>query len=81
MSNEGAYETKVMLESIHHLVYEALAEAEMHPAFTRKTIVGLKDALYFVNQIECKYAHVECPQLGFSDEDYNEMQGADDNRP
>jgi len=43
--------------------------------------VGLKDALYFVNQIECKYAHVECPQIGFSDEDYNEMQGADDNRP
>ena len=81
MSNEGAYETKVMLESIHRLVYEALAEAEMHPAFTRKTIVGLKDALYFVKQIEYKYEHVECPQTGFSDEDYDEMMGAGDNRP
>jgi len=80
MSNEGAYETKVMLESIHHLIYEVLAEAEMLP-ISRKAIVGLKDALYFVKQIEYKYEHVECPQLGFSDEDYNEMQGADDNRP
>jgi hypothetical protein len=81
MSNEGAYETKVMLESINHLVYDALEEAEMHPAFTRKTIVGLKDALYFVKQIQYKYEHVKCPRVGFSDEDYNEMQGADDNRP
>ena len=35
MSNEGAYETKVMLESIHHLIYEALAEAEMLNYFSR----------------------------------------------
>ena len=81
MSNEGAYETKVMLESIHHLIYNALEEAEMHPAFTRKTIVGLKDALYFVKQIEYKYEHVKCPQVGLSEEDINEMQCADDNRP
>ena len=79
-SNEGAYETKVMLESIHNLVYDALKEAEMLPT-SRKTIVGLKEALYFVNQIEYKYAHVECPEVGFSDEDYDEMQGAGDNRP
>lgn len=76
----GAYQTKVMLESIHTLVYDALKEAEMLPT-SRQTILGLKDALYFVNQIEYKYAHVECPQLGFSDEDYDEMQGAGDNRP
>ena len=80
MSNEGAYETKVMLESIHHLVYDALKEAEMLPT-SRKTIVGLKDALYFVKQIEYKYEHVKCPQIGFSDEDYDEMMGAGDNRP
>ena len=80
MSNEDAYQTKVMLESIHNLVYDALKEAEMLPT-SRKTIVGLKDALYFVKQIQYKYEHVKCPRVGFSDEDYNEMQGADDNRP
>ena len=80
MSNEGAYETKVMLESIHHLVYDALKEAEMLPT-SRKTIVGLKDALAFIKIIEEKYTHVKCPQVGLSDEDYNEMQGADDNCP
>jgi len=81
MSNEGAYQTKVMLESIRSLIYNALEEAEMLPAFTRKTVVGLKDALYFVHQIQHKYDHIECPKIGFSDEDYDEMQCADDNRP
>ena len=81
MSNEGAYQTKVMLESIRSLIYNALEEAEMLPSFTRKTVVGLKDALYFVHQIQGKYEHVECPQLGLSEEDINEMQCADDNRP
>ena len=80
MSNEGAYETKVMLESIHGAIYEAIRENEMQ-TLTTTTITGLKDALYFVKQIQHKYEHVECPQLGFSDEDYDEMQGADDNRP
>ena len=41
----------------------------------------LKNALAYVDIIHKKYDHIECPQLGFSDEDYNEMQGADDNRP
>jgi len=41
----------------------------------------LINALAFVKIIEEKYAHVKCPQVGFSDEDYNEMQGADDNCP
>ena len=92
MSKEDAYQTKVMLESIHHLIYEALQEIapnestiveayEKATTPTRKAVVALKDALYFVKQIEYKYEHVECPQIGFSDEDYDEMQGADDNRP
>ena len=42
----------------------------------------LENSLAFVNIIYNKhYEHIECPQIGFSDEDYNEMQGADDNRP
>ena len=41
----------------------------------------LSNALAFIKIIEEKYAHVKCPQVGFSDEDYNEMQGADDNCP
>ena len=41
----------------------------------------LSNALAFIKIIEEKYAHVKCPKVGFSDEDYNEMQGADDNRP
>ena len=92
MSNEDAYQTKVMLESIHHLIYEALQEIapnestiveayEKATTPTRKAVVALKDALYFVKQIEYKYEHVKCPRVGFSEEDYNEMQGADDNRP
>ena len=60
MSNEGAYETKVMLESIR---------------------TELKNALAYVDIIHKKYDQIECPQIGFSDEDYNEMLGADDNRP
>lgn len=79
--NDSAYQTKVMLESIRSLIYDALEEAEMLPMLTRKTATGLKDALYFVHQIQGKYEHVECPKIGFSDEDYDEMQGAGDNRP
>ena len=41
----------------------------------------LSNALAFIKIIEEKYAHVKCPQVGLSDEDYNEMQGADDNCP
>ena len=41
----------------------------------------LKDALAFVKIIQDKYAHVKCPQIGFSDEDYNEMMDAGDNCP
>jgi len=41
----------------------------------------LSNALAFIKIIEEKYAHVECPQVGFSDDDYNEMQDANDNRP
>ena len=80
MSEKSAYETKVMLEFVRGAIYEAISETEMLP-ITRKAITGLKDALYFVHQIQHKYDHIKCPQLGFSDEDYNEMQGADDNRP
>ena len=88
----SAYQTKIMLESINKLICDTLQEIapdesttveayEKATTPTRKAVVALKDALYFVNQIEYKYAHVECPQVGFSDEDYNEMQGAGDNRP
>ena len=90
--SEDAYETKVMLESIDRLVCDALQEIapnestiveayEKATTPTRKAVVALKDALVFVKQVREKYAHVECPRIGFSDEDYNEMQGADDNRP
>ena len=42
----------------------------------------LENSLAFVNIIYNKhYKHIECPKTGFSDEDYNEMQGADDNCP
>ena len=90
--SESAYETKVMLGSINKLVCDALQEIapderttveayEKATTPTRKAVVALKDALAFVKLIEEKYAHVKCPQVGFSDEDYNEMQGADDNCP
>ena len=90
--SDSAYETKVMLGSINKLVCDALQEIapdesttvesyEKATTPTRKAVVALKDALAFVKLIEEKYAHDECPRLGFSDEDYNEMMGADDNCP
>jgi len=90
--SDSAYKTKVMLGSIDKLICEALQEIapnenttveayEKATTPTRKAVVALKDALVFVKQTKEKYAHVECPRIGFSDEDYNEMQGADDNRP
>ena len=90
--SENAYETKVMLGSIDKLICDALQEIapdesttveayEKATTPTRKAVVALKDALAFVKVIEEKYAHVECPQLGFSDEDYNEWLSADDNCP
>ena len=33
----------------------------------------LSNALAFIKIIEEKYAHVKCPQVGLSEEDYNEM--------
>jgi len=41
----------------------------------------LSNALAFIEIIEKKYAHVKCPKIGFSDEDYDEMMGAGDNCP
>ncbi len=90
--SESAYETKVMLESIAKLISSVLQEFAPNESTTvekyekattlkRKTVVELKDALAFVKIIQDKYAHVKCPKIGFSDEDYNEMQGADDNCP
>ena len=90
--SDSAYETKVMLGSIDKLICDALQEIapdesttveayEKATTPTRKAVVALKDALAFVKLIEEKYAHVECPQLGFSDEDYNEWLSADDNCP
>ena len=90
--SDSAYGTKVMLGSIDKLICDALQEIapgesttveayEKATTPTRKAIVALKDALAFVKVIEEKYAHVECPQLGFSDEDYNEWLSADDNCP
>ena len=90
--SDSAYGTKVMLGSIDKLICDALQEIapdesttvesyEKATTPTRKAVVALKDALAFVKVIEEKYAHVECPQLGFSDEDYNEWLSADDNCP
>ena len=90
--SDSAYGTKVMLGSIDKLICESLQEIapdesttveayEKATTPTRKAVVALKDALAFVRIIEEKYAHVECPQVGFPDEDYNEMLGADDNLP
>ena len=90
--SDSAYGTKVMLGSIDKLICDALQEIapgesttveayEKATTPTRKAVVALKDALAFVRIIEEKYAHVECPQVGFPDEDYNEMLGADDNLP
>ena len=90
--SDSAYGTKVMLGSIDKLICDALQEIapgesttveayEKATTPTRKAVVALKDALVFVKQIEEKYAHVECPQVGFPDEDYNEMLGSDDNLP
>ena len=90
--SDSAYGTKVMLGSINKLVCDALQEIapdesttvevyEEATTPTRKAVVALKDALAFVKLIEEKYAHVECPRLGFSDEDYNEWLSADDNCP
>ena len=90
--SDSAYGTKVMLGSIDKLICDALQEIapdesttveayEKAITPTRKAVVALKDALAFVRLIEEKYAHVECPRLGLSDEDYNEMLGADDNLP
>ena len=90
--SDSVYGTKVMLGSIDKLICESLQEIapnestiveayEKATTPTRKAVVALKDALAFVKQIKEKYAHVECPQIGFSDEDYNEMMGAGDNRP
>jgi len=90
--SEDAYETKVMLGSINKLVCDALQEIapnenttveayEKATTPTRKAVVALKDALVFVKLIEEKYTHVKCPQVGFPDEDYNEMLGSDDNLP
>ena len=90
--SDSAYGTKVMLGSIDKLICDALQEIapdesttveayEKATTPTRKAVVALKDALAFVKVIEEKYAHVEYPQLGFSDEDYNEWLSADDNCP
>ena len=90
--SDSAYGTKVMLGSIDKLICDALQEIapgerttveayEKATTPTRKAVVALKDALAFVKHIEEKYAHVECPQVGFPDEDYNEMLGSDDNLP
>ena len=90
--SDSAYGTKVMLGSIDKLICDALQEIapgesttveayEKATTPTRKAVVALKDALAFVRIIEEKYAHVECPQVGFPDEDYNEMLGAADNLP
>ena len=90
--SDSAYGTKVMLGSIDKLICDALQEIapgesttvesyEKATTPTRKAVVALKDALAFVKVIEEKYAHVECPQVGFPDEDYNEMLGSDDNLP
>ena len=90
--SDSAYGTKVMLGSIDKLICDALQEIapdesttveayEKATTPTRRAVVALKDALVFVKQIEEKYAHVKCPQIGFSEEDYNEMMGAGDNRP
>ena len=88
----SAYQTKIMLESINKLICDTLQEIapdesttveayEKATTPTRKAVVALKDALAFVKLIEEKYAHVKCPQIGFSDEDYDEMMGAGDNCP
>ena len=90
--SDSAYGTKVMLGSIDKLICDALQEIapdestrveayEKPTTPTRKAVVALKDALVFVKQIKEKYAHVECPQVGLPDEDYNEMLGSDDNLP
>ena len=90
--SDSAYGTKVMLGSIDKLICDALQEIapgesttveayEKATTPTRKAVVALKDALAFVKHIEEKYAHVECTQVGFPDEDYNEMLGSDDNLP
>ena len=90
--SDSAYDTKITLKAIDKLICEALQEIapnestiveayEKATTPTRKAVVALKDALAFVKHIKEKYAHVECPRIGFSDEDYDEMQGADDNRP
>lgn len=90
--SDSAYDTKITLKAIDKLICEALQEIAPNESTTveayeraitptRKAVVALKDALVFVKQIKEKYAHVECPQIGFSDEDYNEMMGAGDNRP
>ena len=90
--SDSAYGTKVMLGSIDKLICDALQEIapgesttveayEKATTPTRKAVVALKDALAFVKHIEEKYAHIECPQVGFPDEDYNEMLGSDDNLP
>ena len=90
--SEDTYETKVMLESIDRLVCDALQEIapdesttveayEKATTPTRKAVVALKDALVFVKHVKEKYAHVKCTQVGFPDEDYNEMLGSDDNLP
>jgi len=87
-----AYDTKITLKSIDRLICEALQEIapnekttvekyEKAITPTRKAVVALKDALAFVKHVKEKYAHVKCPQIGFSEEDYNEMMGAGDNRP
>ena len=91
-TNADAYDSKITLESIDRLICRALQEIapnerttvekyEKAITPTRKAVVALKDALAFVKHIKEKYAHVECPQIGFSEEDYNEMMGAGDNCP
>ena len=91
-TNADAYDSKITLESIDRLICRALQEIapnerttvekyEKAITPTRKAVVALKDALAFVKHIKEKYAHVKCPQIGFSEEDYNEMMGAGDNRP
>ena len=90
--SDSAYDTKITLKAIDKLICEALQEIAPNESTTveayeraitptRKAVVAIKDALVFVKQIKEKYTHVECPQIGFSDEDYNEMMGAGDNRP
>ena len=90
--SDSAYDTKITLKAIDKLICDALQEIapdesttveayEKAITPTRKAVVALKDALAFVKQIKEKYAHVECRQIGFSDEDYNAMMGAGDNRP